>query len=118
MSVKQGHCHCGEVKIQVSLEDDPEVRVVCRDEACIRYGQQLYFVDKKRFALVDGAQELSVYQLEKNGLKLLFCRHCGQQTHMRWLADERIAVNRRLVDEEPSEIIEEPCDLCSTNYDH
>lgn len=116
MSEKQGCCYCGAVKLHVLLEGDPEVRVVCRDEACIRYGQQLYFVDKKRFSLIDGAQELSVYQLEKTGLKLLFCKHCGQQTHMRWLSEEKIAVNRRLIDEAPTEIIEEPCDLCSVSY--
>jgi hypothetical protein len=111
-SIKQGQCHCGAVKVQVAFEDDPEVRVVCRDEGCVRYGQQLYFVNKKRFSLLEGASELSVYQPEAQSLKLLFCRTCGQQTHLRWLGDDTIGVNRRLIDEIPAEIIEQPCELC------
>ncbi|MFC3152464.1 hypothetical protein ACFOEK_15620 [Litoribrevibacter euphylliae] len=117
MSVRQAQCYCGAIKMEVFLDDDPEVRVVCRDDACIRYGQQLYFVDKKRFSLVDGAQDLSVFQIESHNLKILFCRHCGQQTHMRWLTDGKIGVNRRLIQEEPVEIIEQPCDLCADSYE-
>jgi len=113
MAVRQAQCYCGAIKMEVALENDPEVRVVCRDDACIRYGQQLYFVDKKRFSLLEGAQDLSVFKIEREGFKLLFCSHCGQQTHMRWLNEEKIGVNRRLIPEEPSEIIEESCDLCS-----
>ena len=116
MALQHARCHCGSVTITAELQDEPEVRVVCRDQACIRYRQQLFFVDKKRFSLLEGADNLSVYPLPDQGMKQLFCKACGQQTHMRWVAQDMIGVNSRLMDVEPSSIVEQPCELCALSF--
>lgn len=91
-----GGCHCGAVKYQV--ETDLEGLIECNCSHCHKKGFILNFVDKEKFTLLSGAENLTEYQFNKKQIRHLFCKTCGVQSFSEGVAFPKIAVNVRCLE--------------------
>ena len=75
MQIYQGRCHCGRVRFRVTAE---LTRVVlCNCSICTKKGFLHLIIPLAQFALVSGADDLTVYTFNTGVAKHQFCRHCG-----------------------------------------
>ncbi len=72
MKTHTGGCHCGKVRYEV--ETDLEKVLICNCSHCEKKGLLLNFVDKDKFKLLSGKDELVEYQFNKKVISHLFCR--------------------------------------------
>ena len=59
----------------------------------------LYFVDKDKFKLLSGAENLSEYQFNKKAIRHLFCKTCGTQSFAEGVTFPKACINVRCVDD-------------------
>ncbi|MDB5225662.1 MAG: glutathione-dependent formaldehyde-activating protein [Candidatus Adlerbacteria bacterium] len=97
MSKYTGGCHCGAVKYEV--ETDLEKVIECNCSHCHKKGFLLTFVDKDKFAIISGADNLSEYQFNKKAIRHLFCKTCGVQSFAEGISFPQIAINVRCLDD-------------------
>jgi len=75
MSKYKGSCHCGQVQFEVEIELS---RVVtCNCSICVRKGAVYTAVPESRFNLIQGEDELTLYQFGTGTAKHYFCKQCG-----------------------------------------
>jgi hypothetical protein len=70
-----GSCHCGAVQYEVTT--DLTQTIVCNCSICSRAGWVLTFVPVESFTLLQGEDNLTNYQFNKNVIDHLFCKTCG-----------------------------------------
>ena len=93
----EGTCHCGAVKWRAPWRGDS---YLCNCSLCRRKQQITAVVPKESFTLLQGAENLSLYQWNKHIAKHWFCETCGVYTHHQRRADPTtIGVNLTCVDE-------------------
>lgn len=81
---KVGHtmtCHCGAVKIDVSLADGLRDIRRCNCSICRRRGALVASVDLDQLEVVEGADKLTLYQFNTLTARHYFCAICGIYTH-------------------------------------
>ena len=93
-----GSCHCGAVKFEV--EGDLSILGVCNCSICTKKGAFHHTVPPERFKLLEGEDDLKLYQFNKKIAEHYFCSHCGIQTfsHPR-TAPKNYNVNIRCLDD-------------------
>jgi hypothetical protein len=76
MSWKSGGCHCGAVRFQVLAPDEIEARE-CNCSICAKSGYLHYHVERDRFRLLSGADQITTYTFTTGTAKHTFCSVCG-----------------------------------------
>jgi hypothetical protein len=76
MSWKTGGCHCGAVRFEVLAPEEIEARE-CNCSICAKSGYLHLHVDKERFRLLKGADQLTTYNFNTGTAKHRFCSVCG-----------------------------------------
>ena len=74
-----GTCHCRSIKFEI--ESDLEKIVQCNCSICIRRNAKMIMVPKENFKLIEGLEDLSLYQFNTDIAKHFFCKKCGIYTH-------------------------------------
>ena len=73
----KGGCHCGAVRFEAKLPDEPIEAWHCNCSICKRTGYLHIFVPHADFTLLSGKEELTSYRFGSGSAEHLFCRHCG-----------------------------------------
>ena len=74
-----GTCHCRSIKFEI--ESDLEKIVQCNCSICIRRNAKMIMVPKENFKLIEGLEDLTLYQFNTDIAKHFFCKKCGIYTH-------------------------------------
>ena len=72
----EGGCHCGTVRFQAHIDENPEV-VICNCSVCSMVGFQHIIIADDDFSLIQGQQALTTYQFGTKTAEHLFCSKCG-----------------------------------------
>ncbi|MEK7094089.1 MAG: GFA family protein [Patescibacteria group bacterium] len=88
-----GGCHCGAVRYEV--ETDLEKVIVCNCSHCEKKGLLLAFVDKDKFTLLSGKENLTEYFFNKQQIRHLFCTTCGVQSFAEGVTFPKTSINIR-----------------------
>lgn len=71
-----GSCHCGAVEFKVLTDVSPAGR--CNCSLCRRKGALMSpFVPEANLEIVQGKDDLTLYQFNTRVAKHYFCKHCG-----------------------------------------
>lgn len=92
----EGGCHCGRVRYE--FEGQINEVMECNCSHCSKKGMLLYFVDKDKFKLQSGADNLTEYLFNKKSIRHLFCKTCGTQAHAEGSTFPKACINVRCVD--------------------
>lgn len=82
--IQQKHkasCHCGSVVLELTLPNGIENPRRCDCSICRRKGAIVGSVDLSGIRILEGADELKLYQFNTNTAKHYFCSNCGIYTH-------------------------------------
>lgn len=98
MRTYHGSCHCGAVKIEVDADLSRLVR--CNCSICTKKGGLFTAVPEERFRLLQGADNLTLYQFNTKVSEHRFCKTCGIHPfgHPR-SAPEKFLINVRCLDD-------------------
>lgn len=96
MKTYTGGCHCGAVKYEV--ETDLAKNIECNCSHCHKKGLVLTFVDKDKFKLLSGAENLQEYTFNKKAIRHLFCKTCGVQSFAEGVTFPKVSINVRCLD--------------------
>lgn len=77
----QATCHCGEVKLEVSLPNGLQDLRRCDCSQCRRRGAIVASVGLGDIRIVKGEEVLAEYQFNTMTARNFFCRNCGIYTH-------------------------------------
>lgn len=75
MGTYRGSCHCGAVRFSVQADLARLTRCTC--SMCSKKGVLACYVPPERFQLLEGGDDLALYQFNKKLAKHFFCKHCG-----------------------------------------
>jgi hypothetical protein len=102
-----GGCHCGAVRYEV--EADLAKVIECNCSHCHKKGLLLDFVDKDKFKLLSGEENLVDYRFNKKSIRHLFCKTCGVESFAEGVSFPKMAINVRCLDGvEPKDLKIEP----------
>jgi hypothetical protein len=96
MATHTGGCHCGAVRFEV--ETDLEKVLVCNCSHCHQKGLVLNFVDKDKFKLLQGRDNLTEYNFNKKSIRHLICKTCGVQSFAEGVTFPKACINVRCLD--------------------
>ncbi|MCF8511582.1 MAG: GFA family protein [Rhodobacteraceae bacterium] len=77
----RGQCHCGAVVLEVTLSDGLFTARRCDCSFCRRRGAIAVSAPLSGVTLVQGAENLTLYQFGTQTAKHWFCKTCGIYTH-------------------------------------
>lgn len=93
-----GSCHCGRVAFE--LQAKLEYVIDCNCSLCRRRGALWHGTSDRHLRIVQGEDELALYQFNTMTAKHYFCRHCGIHPFIRPRLDPaKWAVNVRCIPE-------------------
>ncbi|WP_421844693.1 GFA family protein [Marinobacter algicola] len=78
-----GTCHCGSVQFEVDLPNGFEDLSRCNCSICARRGAVVTSVPLDAFRILQGAENLTLYQFNTKTAEHYFCSTCGIYTHHR-----------------------------------
>ena len=91
-------CHCGAVELDI--ETDLSIVKQCNCSMCKRKNAKMNILPKESIKVINGKENLSMYQFGTNIAKHFFCKKCGIYTHHFRKSDPNgIAVNIGCIDE-------------------
>ncbi len=61
-------------------------------------GLLLNFIDKDKFKLLKGSEDLTEYNFNKKTIRHLFCKHCGVESYGEGVTFPKVAINVRCLD--------------------
>ncbi len=99
-SIREGGCHCGQVRYAV--ETDLAQVIACNCSICTKHGLILTFVPEQRFRLLAGADSLATYRFNKHVIAHQHCTNCGVEPFARGRMPDgtaMVAVNLRCLDD-------------------
>ena len=70
-----GGCHCGRVRFRVRIRDAKAL--ACNCSMCAKKGMINLIAASEDFELLQGAEDLALYQFNTNVAEHRFCRVCG-----------------------------------------
>ena len=93
-----GSCHCGSIKFEI--DSDLEKIVQCNCSICIKRNAKMIMIPKENFKLLEGSENLSLYQFNTEIAKHFFCKKCGIYTHHNRKSDPNgMGVNLGCIDD-------------------
>ena len=72
-----GGCHCGAVRFEAEVPDEPVPALDCNCSVCSMTGFLHIIVPHERFELLSGRDALASYRFGTGAADHLFCRTCG-----------------------------------------
>ena len=78
--MKKISCHCGKIKIEVNVKDLGKLQR-CNCSIFKKKGSIMAAIDLKNLKILEGEENLSMYQFNTNVAKHYFCKICGIYTH-------------------------------------
>lgn len=81
--LNRGTCHCGTVRFEVDLPNGFEDLSRCNCSICARRGAVVTSVTLDAFRILQGAENLTLYQFNTRTAEHYFCSTCGIYTHHR-----------------------------------
>lgn len=109
MKTYHGSCHCGGVKFTVNTSVDKVIS--CNCSICTKKGVLHHRVSTQQFTLIQGKQQLSLYQFDTKEANHFFCKVCGIHPFSNpRLAPDMYSINVRCLDDydveaEPFEVV-------------
>ena len=82
-----GTCHCGSVQFEVDLPTGFQDLSRCNCSMCARRGTVVTSVPLDAFRILQGAENLTLYQFNTKTAEHYFCSTCGIYTHHRRLSN-------------------------------
>ena len=82
-----GPCHCGSVQFEVDLPTGFQDLSRCNCSMCARRGAVVTSVPLDAFRILQGAENLTLYQFNTKTAEHYFCSTCGIYTHHRRLSN-------------------------------
>ncbi|MBE96111.1 MULTISPECIES: GFA family protein [unclassified Marinobacter] len=82
-----GTCHCGSVQFEVDLPTGFQDLSRCNCSMCARRGAVVTSVPLDAFRILQGAENLTLYQFNTKTAEHYFCSTCGIYTHHRRLSN-------------------------------
>lgn len=79
--VRYASCHCGAVRLKLTLPDGIVNPRRCDCSICRRRGAVVASVPLKNLEIVQGEDMLGVYEFNTRTAKHYFCKTCGIYTH-------------------------------------
>lgn len=79
----RGTCHCGSVQFEVDLPTGFDDLSRCNCSMCARRGAVVTSVPLSAFRILQGAENLTLYQFNTKTAEHYFCSTCGIYTHHR-----------------------------------
>ncbi len=99
-----GGCHCGTVRFSVQLPASVEVED-CNCSICHKSGFLHLIVAKAQFVLLQGQDQLSLYQFNTGVAQHWFCRVCGiKPFYIPRSNPDGVDVNLRCLDRPPAQV--------------
>ncbi|WP_108483191.1 GFA family protein [Oceaniglobus ichthyenteri] len=74
-------CHCGAVVLDVTLSDGMNTIRRCDCSFCVKRGAAAVTALRENVVIVQGADNLQLYQFGTNTARHHFCKTCGIYTH-------------------------------------
>ncbi|NIN58773.1 MAG: GFA family protein [Xanthomonadales bacterium] len=98
-----GGCHCGAVAFEVDLGECVEVSR-CNCSICSMSGYLHVIVERDRFRLLSGRDQLAEYRFNTQTARHLFCRRCGVKSfYVPRSHPDGISVNLSCIDLAPEQ---------------
>ena len=105
-----GGCHCGAVRFEVEAPESVEVED-CNCSICAKSGHLHLIVPRNRFRILQGEDDLTLYQFNSGVAKHYFCRTCGiKPFYVARSNPDGMDVNLRCLDEPPADVTIVPFD--------
>ena len=76
MMIYRGGCHCGAVRYEFQVQEEPEM-VECNCSICVKSGYLHLIVPKEDFRILSGQEQLQTYRFNTGKAQHLFCKTCG-----------------------------------------
>lgn len=93
----QGSCHCGAVKFNATVDLDEAF--TCNCSLCSKKNAVIARITADKFELVEGEDQLGLYQWNTKRAKHYFCKNCGIYTfHRPRSAPEKYGINIACLD--------------------
>ena len=97
--IHNASCHCGAVKLRVTLSNDLDTARRCDCSCCRMRGAVTVSAPLDGIEIVEGHDALSLYQFGTKRARHYFCRHCGIYTHHQRYSDpNEFGVNLAILD--------------------
>lgn len=94
-----GRCHCGAVLLDITLSDGLSTARRCDCSFCRRRGAIVVTAHLDGIEILQGADNMTLYQFNTNSAKHWFCKTCGIYTHhQRRSNPNEIGVNVAILD--------------------
>ena len=94
----EGSCHCGAVRFRVTAPAELEL-LECNCSMCDRVGYLHLIVDRGRFELLAGRDQLTTYRFNTGTAQHTFCSVCGVKPfYVPRSHPEGVSVNARCLD--------------------
>ena len=74
-------CHSGSVVLEIDLPNGIDMPTRCNCSICRRKGAVMAFVKRSAIRILQGEDQLQLYQFHMQTAKHYFCGHCGIYTH-------------------------------------
>ena len=84
---REAACHCGAVRLRVTLVDGLHTARRCDCSFCSMRGAVTVTATGNGIEVVTGEDALTLYRFNTNTAQHYFCRHCGIYTHHRRRSD-------------------------------
>ena len=78
---QRGSCHCGAIEFRVKLEGKLKSGIRCNCSLCRRKGAVMILLPWENIELIQGKDQLTLYQWNLNIARHYFCSMCGIYTH-------------------------------------
>lgn len=98
MQTYRGSCHCGAVKFEIDAELSEFTKCDC--SLCRKKNAVMTKVHESQFRLVEGKDELGLYQWNTRIAKHYFCKKCGIYTfHRKRVTPDNFGINVYCLDD-------------------
>ena len=105
-----GGCHCGAVRFEAELPEQPVPALDCNCSVCTMTGFLHVIVPHEQFELLSGSEALVSYRLGTGAAEHLFCGRCGVKSFYQPRSHpDSWSLNANCLDE-PVELAIEPFD--------
>ena len=100
----KGGCHCGAVRYEVIIDEDEAT--ICNCSICNKKGFVHAIVQRDKFTLLQGSNDITTYTFNTGIAQHKFCQHCGIHSfYIPRSHPDCIDVNIRCFDGEYNDII-------------